>query len=340
MLTAFIPICATKQLLIMFTHKDIEYRTIFVVNCIKERNLKMSNGELMMFEVKDGVKKTLTKLPFQKILALFIVGDITITTPLLDKCKKYNVTLVVMRQNLRPVFYWSNSAEANYLLRKKQFAFNKDDISIAKLIISNKIYNQKLLLIKTRKKDKQTCSAIINCDAALNQLNTIDTYQQLLGMEGYVAKSFFNAYYQDYEWNSRMPRTKIDIINTTLDIGYSILFNYIECFVRMFGFDLYVGIYHRLWFKRKSLICDLMEPFRCIIDHSTLLALNRGQFTKEDFVHNREEYHLKYDRISKYYKVFFDALIPRKTEIFKYVQSYYRSFMQEKSSNQIPTFIF
>ena len=45
---------------------------------------------------------------------------------------------------------------------------------------------------------------------------------------------------------------KSDVLNVTLDIGYSILFNFMESFIRMFGFDLYVGVFHRLWFKRKS----------------------------------------------------------------------------------------
>ena len=35
----------------MFTHKDIEFRTIFVINCLKERNLRVSNGELLLEEV-------------------------------------------------------------------------------------------------------------------------------------------------------------------------------------------------------------------------------------------------------------------------------------------------
>lgn len=102
----------------MFTNKDIEYRTIYVINCIKERNLRVSNGELLLEEAEE--KKTLTKLPFQKILALFIIGHISITTPLIDKCKKFNVALIVVKPNFRPVFYWSSSAEGNYLLRQKQ----------------------------------------------------------------------------------------------------------------------------------------------------------------------------------------------------------------------------
>lgn len=89
----------------MFTHKDIEMRTIFVVNCIEhDRSLRVNSGELMLEEIEGDKKKTLTKFPFQKLLALFIIGHITVTTPLIDKCKKYGVALVVMKPNLRPVF--------------------------------------------------------------------------------------------------------------------------------------------------------------------------------------------------------------------------------------------
>ena len=81
---ASIAISATKQRKTMFTHKDIENRTIFVINCIKDRSLRVSNGELLLEEwVEDADKyKTLTKMPFQKMLALFVVGHISVTTPL------------------------------------------------------------------------------------------------------------------------------------------------------------------------------------------------------------------------------------------------------------------
>ena len=49
----------------MFTSKDIECRSIFVINCIKERNLRVSSGELLLEEGDEH--KTLTKFPFQKI---------------------------------------------------------------------------------------------------------------------------------------------------------------------------------------------------------------------------------------------------------------------------------
>lgn len=325
----------------MFTHKDIDMRTIFVVNCIEHnRSLRVCNGELMLEELGEDKKKTLTKFPFQKLLALFIIGHITVTTPLIEKCKKYGVALVVMKPNLRPVFFWANSAEANYLLRKRQFDYRTEDLTVAKAIVYNKVLNQKSALLKTRKKDELTINALELCEASLNTLLNTTDYNQLMGLEGTIAKSFFSAYFQNQNWKGRHPRMKSDVINVTLDIGYTILFNFMECFVRMFGFDLYVGVYHRLWFKRKSLVCDLIEPFRCLIDHTTLLAFNRKQFSEKDFTLIKQEYRLKYEKCTDYYKVFYDTLIAHKTDFFKFVQQYYRCFMGCKTAKDYPLFEF
>ncbi len=318
----------------MFTNKDIEYRSIFVINCIHERDLRVSNGELLLEDVEE--RKTLTKMPFQKILALFVIGHIRITTPLIDKCKKFNVALIVVNQSFRPVFYWANSAEANYLLRQKQYAFSKDDISIAKALVNNKITNQIETLKKTRKTDAVTKSAIEVCNDCKSKLSSINQYNSLMGIEGLAAKEYFSAFFQDFNWDSRKPRVKCDALNATLDIGYTILFNYIECFVRMFGFDPYIGVYHRLWFKRKSLICDLMEPYRCIIDKAVRTAKNRKQISELDFDVIKGEYKLKIKNNSDYCKIFYDALIPYKTETFKYIQQYYRCFMKGTDSEQYP----
>lgn len=182
----------------MFTHKDIDMRTIFVVNCIEHnRSLRVNNGELMLEELGEDKKKTLTKFPFQKLLALFIIGHITVTTPLIEKCKKYGVALVVMKPNLRPVFFWANSAEANYLLRKRQFDYRTEDLTVAKAIVYNKVLNQKSALLKTRKKDELTINALELCEASLNTLLNTTDYNQLMGLEGTIAKSFFSAYFQN-----------------------------------------------------------------------------------------------------------------------------------------------
>ena len=325
----------------MFTHKDIETRTIFVINCIEHsRSLRVNGGELLLEEMNEDKMTTLTKFPFQKLLALFVIGHITVTTPLIEKCKKFGVALVVVKPNLRPVFYWSDAAEGNFLLRKRQYALPDNDISIAKSLMKSKFRNQQTALTKTRRKDALTVDAIEKCSAAIQSLDSVEDYDKLMGMEGMISKCFFAAYFQNLDWHGRHPRIKDDIVNVTLDIGYTILFNFVECFLRMYGFDLYVGVYHRLWHQRKSLVCDMVEPFRCIIDHTVLLAFHRRKFSAKDFTLVRHEYMLKQERCCDYYKVFYDALISRKQEIFLFIQRYYRCFMGRKSVREYPIYEF
>lgn len=332
----FIAAFVIKWMKKMFTNKDIQYRGIYIINCITERDLRVSSGEVLLEDVQE--KRVLTKLPFQKILALFIIGHIRITTPLLDKCKKNNVALIVLKPSLRPVFYWSDAAEANYLIRQRQYQFDKKDISIARIIVNNKISNQIVLLKNTRKKDVITLMAIEKCRLYENEVMHANDYHELMGIEGNSSRLFFAAYFQDMGWKGRKPRIKSDHINAILDIGYTYAFNYIECFIRMFGFDLYVGIYHRLWFKRKSLVCDLIEPFRCIIDRTIRTALNKKQFGEKDFDIHKGEYRLKKEKNKDYSKVFFDSLVVYKSDIFKYIQQYYRCFMGNKTTCQYPKF--
>ena len=124
----------------------------------------------------------------------------------------------------------------------------------------------------------------------------IDDYNQLMGLEGKAAKSFCVAYFDGLNWKGRKPRTRCAAINASLDIGYTLLFNYIEVSVRMFGFDSYIVVYHRSWFKRKSLICNLMEPFRYLIDMTVRKALKLKQIKDSDFNMIKEEFRLELEK--------------------------------------------
>jgi CRISPR-associated endonuclease Cas1 len=295
------------------------------------------SGELLLEDTE--AKKTLTKLPFQKILALFVIGHITITTPLIEYCTKYGIPLVVMKPNFRPVFFFSITAEANFLLRKKQYEYSKENLQIPKILVENKLKNQLRSLEKTRLKTPDFQKAKAQIKGLLDIVPTAPTYDAVMGLEGKAATIFFANYFEPFAWKSRSPRTKIDPLNATLDIGYTILFNYIEAFVRLFGFDPYKGVYHQLWFKRKSLICDLVEPFRCLIDQQVRKAFNLNQCKTDDFNLIKNEYILKREKNSDYTRMFYDVLIEQKSEVFRYVQTYYRCFMQQKESDSYPRFL-
>lgn len=322
----------------MFTHKDIENRSLFVINGTENQSLKVSNGKLLLENTETN--KAITKLPFPKILVLMVIGHTTITTPFIEHCNKYGIPLVVMKPNFRPVFYFGNMAEANFLLRKKQFDFEKENIDIAKVLIANKTKNQLLLLSKIREKTDNIEFAKKNISIQSKEIEKASHARMLMGIEGSIAKIYFKSYFEFAGWNQRLPRVKQDSLNATLDIGYTMLFNYIESMTRLFGFDPYMGVYHQLWFRRKSLVCDLMEPFRCIIEHQIRKSLKYGTFKTSDFEIKKNAFYLKPDYRKVYVQAFFEAIIINKSSIYKYIQQYYRCFMASKNAKDYPSFIY
>jgi len=129
-----------------------------------------------------------------------------------------------------------------------------------------------------------------------------------------------------------MPRTKVDITNLLMDIGYTFLFNYFEAMLALYGFDVYKGFYHKLFFKRKSLACDLMEPFRCLIDKQIVKAYNLKQINEQDFKLEKGRYILPWDKQKKYANLFFNGISDYKEEIFNYVRQFYYCLMNDEKN--------
>ena len=79
---------------------------------------------------------------------------------------------------------------------------------------------------------------------------------------------------------------------------------------------------------RKSLVCDLMEPLRPIIDLAVRKGINLGQIKEDDFHTENGRYVLSWDRSRSYTHLFLNELLKRKGDMFVYIQSYYRMFMK------------
>ena len=104
----------------------------------------------------------------------------------------------------------------------------------------------------------------------------------------------------------------MDYVNSTLDIGYNLLFNIIDALLQVYGFDVYCGIYHKEFYMRKSLVCDLMEPARPIVDYAVRKAINLKQFQQDDFEVINNQYVLKYKVSPKYVDVFVNDILDKK----------------------------
>ena len=316
----------------MLSLPDFKYKQLIVYNAIEsdKQRLKFKLDNIVV-ENEDG--KIVMQHSMHRIFSLFVIGPMSFTNYAVKKAKQFGFPVIMMSQNLHVDAYFNNKADGNFLLRKKQYQYSEDfNLEVAKKLIRQKINNQVRLLKALRYRSEELNQSIadieeINPDLALSS-------SELMGFEGHASKLFFEAYFKPMDWYRREPRCKRDIYNLLLDIGYTYLFNFIEAMLGLYGFDTYCGVLHKFFYQRKSLACDLVEPFRCIIDQRLRKAYNLKQIHEDDFFVKQGAYCLQYKKQSHYAGLFLKDILEHKEEIFLYIQRYYRWFMDPENINR------
>lgn len=250
----------------MLSEKDFEFKQILFLVTKNKEKMAFRNDNIL---ICDASGKVLHQSTCYRLFAVFVVGHISITSVLLQRAKKFGFSIVLMTGAFRPYQTISAFGDGNVLLRRKQYLYEGTDI--AAYIVRNKIENQRAQLMSVRNKSDTITASIKMLDEYLVGLAQADSTKRIMGYEGSASRAYFHAYFDNVVWHGRKPRIKFDMTNALLDIGYTILFSYIDALLSVFGFDTYTGFLHRQFYMRKSLTCDLVEPFRVIIDRKSVV---------------------------------------------------------------------
>lgn len=319
----------------MLTYPDFEQKQILFVLLSYGEKISFKNDNIIITDNENKIKHQST---CYKLFILFVVGHITITSGLLQRAEKFGFTIVLLSHYFKFVGMWSSKTEGNVLLRRKQYEYS--GLDIAKHIVINKIQNQISALQMIRKRGDEINSAIDFLKQQLEEMQKTEKtdLQSLLGFEGICSKIYFKGLYSNIEWKGRKPRIKADSVNALLDIGYTVLFNIVDAILNSYGFDVYQGVYHTNFYQRKSLTCDLVEPFRPIIDMQIRKAYNLQKVKKEDFSIIEKQYKLFGTKATPYVLYLLEGILKYKKPLFLYLQSYYRSFIKGKEIKDYPIF--
>ena len=310
----------------MMSRPDFLYKQIIFYQVTEKEKLSFRGDNLV---IEDSQKNVKLQHSCHRAFALFIIGNITLTSVILKKSKAFGFPIFLLNTNFHLDSVIGNCAEGNTLLRRKQYSAGELSPRIGRMLIRQKILNQAALLKKNRPPSRWDRRAA----AALESLAEYLPSQRdlLMGKEGAASHLFFKTYLKNVNWRRRAPRCRPDIPNLLLDIGYTYLFNFMECLLAMYGFDLYCGVHHTFFYHRKSLVCDMVEPFRCIIDHRLRKAHALSQINEEDFFFDRDHWELKYNRQLHYIRLFMKDIMEYKEEMFVFVRRYYLWFMKTDS---------
>jgi len=162
--------------------------------------LRFANDNIVF--LKDG--QVINRASCHKVFAVFVVGDIAITSRLLEQAATHAISIFFLRKNFEVFAPFSARAEGNYLLRMKQYGLSEDqELAISKQIVKNKVENQ-MRLLKSRKENGGEASA----EDVIERINAASANQELLGIEGEFSRRFFSLYFKEVSWRRRMPRCR------------------------------------------------------------------------------------------------------------------------------------
>ena len=110
----------------------------------------------------------------------------------------------------------------------------------------------------------------------------------LRGFEGQGAALYFGQFGKlirnpAFAFATRSRRPPLDPVNALLSFGYAVLGSIAETELYRCGLDPMLGFLHQPAYGRPSLMLDLLEEFRPLIDALVLRVVNRRQVGEGDF---------------------------------------------------------
>jgi CRISPR-associated protein Cas1 len=206
----------------------------------------------------------------------------------------WNIDTLILTQRGNPVAYLKSLDDDSHV--KTRFAQyeavkNGKGVSIAKQILLAKIEGQNHILRKYgfRQHDMMQIKKRI-ASAKTGKLNALRN--RLMTIEGNSTEKYFQQVFQILPTtigiNRRRTFKAYDGINNTLNLAYALLKWKVHRAIIRAKLEPYIGFLHSEAWGKPSLVCDLMEPYRFLIDDFIIqYCMN---LKKKDFVMKHEDY--------------------------------------------------
>ncbi len=194
-------------------------------------------------------------------------GMVSITSYLINELINNKIKLIFCDEKHNPAgevmpYYGSFNTSKKILNQIKWKKERKDEIW--RQIVKYKIHNQAGLLKKLN---------IAGYEKLLEFEKEVEMADKT-NREGHAAKVYFNLLF-----GNQFIRGKDDNINSALDYGYSIILSTMNKEIVSKGYITQIGINHKSEFNEFNLTCDVMEPFRPLIDEIVFENIN-SEFNK------------------------------------------------------------
>lgn len=245
-------------------------------------------------------RETRLRVPLLRLGGLVVLGQVTITPFLIQRCAEDGRSLVWLSRGGRFKGRLEGPARGNVLLRRAQHLALSDReraLEIARNIVAAKIQNSRQVLLRAAREADDTGDAVALRDAAawlariLERLPGLTSMDVVRGAEGEAARAYFRVFgymvrgdRAHFAPDGRTRRPPRDKTNAVLSFLYALLRGECAAALEGVGLDPQVGYLHALRPGRPALALDLMEEFRPVLaDRLAITLVNRRQLQPEHF---------------------------------------------------------
>jgi CRISPR-associated protein Cas1 len=240
-----------------------------------------------------------TEIPAEKIDAIIITANASITTQAVALCLEKNIQLVLANWAGKPFGrFWVSTPGRATEIRRKQYLHQNTPVAfkISKNIVAHKLRTQRKFLVDlkgNRKLPNETINTSINSISkslmTLNSLEYTPSFKQtLLGIEGFAAAEYFSALAsvlpKKYTFKERSRQPAQDKFNAVLNYVYGVTYASVEKTVILSGLDPNAGIYHADSYGKPTLVFDLIELFRAKVDRIAVKLFTKKHVRDSWFV--------------------------------------------------------
>lgn len=217
-------------------------------------------------------------MPYEKIV---LQGKGYISTDALSLLSENNRNVILLDIHGKPVTFLNPVRESFVATKYRigQYDIFRDESKrkyLARQIIKAKIESQIKFL--------ESCNNSELSEGIKKIKNHLDMMENISLAESTSSRIYFSEYSKlipkRFEFNPRNAPLRIrkdqasDVINGLLNYGYAVLAGEISKFVNGIGLDAYYGFLHKPHSSFQSLVYDMIEPFRWLVDYTVYKIAN------------------------------------------------------------------
>ncbi len=254
--------------------------------------LRIENERFRVTEGGDD-GEDIINVPAIKVGQIVIFGACMITPAVLRFCLINRIPIVLLSGRGKYFSRIESTDDVNVSLERVQFQRSNDlkfQMLCGKHFVKAKLHNCAVLLRRHgenngSKRLQNGIKQLLKLEQSVEDAESLDAVR---GYEGRAAAVYFSVFEDLFEadgfsFSRRVRRPPTDPVNAMLSFGYSLMFNNIFSMVRIHRLHPYVGFLHADRSSHPTLVSDLIEEFRSVIDGMVLGLMNKHIIGPNDF---------------------------------------------------------